>query len=259
MADQNLKLSCSYMLMLFCALTSLAQSRITDSNNIGWFAANATFAVSNHFGVHTEYQWRRSDYGNEWQQGLLRVGVNYKYNNEVLFRVGYAWAETYAYGDIPLNGMGKDFTEHRIFEMVQLSNSVAQLSISHRFMLEQRWVGRYSSADLEVEDVYIYTNRLRYMLRLQLPLYKDGPYVAAYDEVFLGFGANIGENIFDQNRVGVLLGYAFNKNFRAEAGYLNQTLQLGREVNGENVFQKNNGFIVSGIFNVDLRKAKAVK
>lgn len=240
-------------------MTSLAQSRITDRNNIGWFATNATFAVSNHFGIHTEYQWRRNDYGNEWQQGLLRFGVNYKYSNEVLFRAGYAWAETYAYGDIPINGMGKDFTEHRLFEMVQLNNSVAKLSISHRFMLEQRWVGRYSSADLDSEDIYIYTNRVRYMLRLQLPLFKNGPYAAVYDELFIGFGGKIGENIFDQNRIGALIGYQFNKNFRAEGGYLNQTVQLGREVNGENVFQKNNGFIITGIFNFDLRKTKLDK
>jgi hypothetical protein len=91
------------------------------------------------------------------------------------------------------------------------------------------------------------------MLRLQLPVYQK-LYVAAYDEIFVGFGGNIGENIFDQNRFGALVGYTFNKNFRAEGGYLNQIVQLGREVGGKNVFQKNNGFIVSGIFNFDLRK-----
>jgi len=241
---------------LLCSFIGWAQSRITDRNNIGWYATNATFVVSDHFGIHTEYQWRRDDYATRWQQGLLRVGVNYKYNNETLFRVGYAWVETYPYGDIPLNGMGKDYTEHRTFEMAQLSNSISRLSISHRLMLEQRWVGRYSSAELDDEDIYIYTNRLRYMLRLQLPLYQKGPYVAVYDEIFCGFGGNIGENIFDQNRFGALIGYPFSATFRAEAGYLNQTVMLGREVDGKNVFQKNNGLIISGIFNFDWRKTK---
>lgn len=234
----------------------MSQSRITDRNTIGWYSTNATFTISNHFGIHTEYQWRRDAYIENWQQGLLRLGVNYKYNNETLFRVGYAWAETYAYGDIPLNGMGKDFTEHRIYEMVQLSNSISKINLSHRFMLEQRWVGRYSSADLDSEDIYIYTNRLRYMFRLQVPLFPKGPYAAVYDEIFIGFGGNIGENIFDQNRFGALIGYQFNKTFRAEGGYLNQTVQLGREIDGKNVFQKNNGFILSGIFTFDLRKPK---
>lgn len=241
------------MIVLFCTTFGLAQSRITDKNNIGWWAYNGTFTVSNHFSIHTEYQWRRADYVQKWQQGLLRVGVNYKYNDETLFRAGYAWAETYPYGDIPLNGMGKDFTEHRIYEMAQLSGKISKFGISHRIMLEQRWIGRYSKASLDKEDSYLYLNRLRYLLRLQLPVYKQ-LYVAAYDEIFVGFGGNIGENIFDQNRFGALVGYTFSKNFRAEGGYLNQIVQLGREVGGKNVFQKNNGFIVSGIFNFDLRK-----
>jgi hypothetical protein len=77
-------------------------------------------------------------------------------------------------------------------------------------------------------------------------------YLAIYDEVFVGFGENINENIFDQNRVGILLGYRFSPSIRIEAGYLNQTLQLGREVNNRNVFQHNNGLIVSANFNIDL-------
>ncbi len=227
------------------------QTRIGETNKIGWFAANATFNVTEKWGIHSEYQWRRDDFVEHWQQGLLRVGVNYKAAPDVLLRAGYAWAETYPYGEIPINGMGKDFTEHRMFEMVQLSQKIASLSVSHRFMLEQRWVGRYTNALLDAEDDYVYTNRMRYMARLQLPFYQK-LYAAVYDELFIGFGGNIGENIFDQNRFGALIGYPISKNIRLEGGYLNQTVQLGREIGGRNVFQHNNGFIVSGIFTFDM-------
>jgi len=60
----------------------------------------------------------------------------------------------------------------------------------------------------------------------------------------------VGENIFDQNRIAVLAGYKFNNAIKIEGGFINQTAQLGREVNGRNVFQYNNGFIISGIFNL---------
>jgi len=243
------------MLFLFSFGLLQAQNRLTDHNTVGWFAYNATFTVSERFGLHTEYQWRRDDYVTNWQQGLLRVGVNYKLTPETLIRIGYAWAETYPSGDIPINSYGKTFTEHRAFEMVQLFNTIEKLSISHRFMLEQRWIGRYSSAALDSEDSFVFSNRLRYMLRLQMPVYKQ-LYVAVYNEIFCGFGKNIGENIFDQNRFGALAGYQFSKNVRFEGGYLNQIVQLGREIGGKNVFQKNSGFIVSGIFNFDLQKAK---
>lgn len=242
--------------MLACAFFSNAQNRITDKNNIGWLNANVILNFSDRWGLQTEYHWRRDDYGENWQQGLLRVGVNYKLTPETLLRVGYGWAETYPYGSIPINGFGKDFTEHRIYEMVQFSNKISSLSISHRFMLEQRWVGRYTSANLESEDDYVYTNRLRYMARFQLPIYKK-LYAAVYDELFIGFGQDVGENVFDQNRFGALVGYAITKNLRLEGGYLNQIVQLGREVNNKNVFQRNNGFILSALVNFDLYKTES--
>ena len=78
------------------------------------------------------------------------------------------------------------------------------------------------------------------------------PYLALYDEIFIGFGENVNANIFDQNRIGVLLGYRFNKNVRIEGGYLNQIIQFGRQINGQNVFQNNNGLILNANFNIDL-------
>lgn len=62
------------------------------------------------------------------------------------------------------------------------------------------------------------------MFRIQLPLKGNSinnktPYIALYDEVFVGFGKNVNENIFDQNRLGILLGYKLNNSFRIEAGY----------------------------------------
>ena len=247
---------------LGCFKIALGQNnRLNTNNNIGWYNYFGTFKVAEKFGIHTEYQWRRNNYITDWQQSLLRVGLNYNLSSRVLFRVGYAWIETYPYGDIPLNGLGRDFTEHRIFEMVQLSHKEGIVDFSHRFMLEQRFVGRYTSANEATEDEFPLLNRMRYMVRFQIPLkgkeIKDKtPYVALYDEVIVGFGKNVNANIFDQNRIGILLGYRFNKNFRIEAGYLNQTLQYGRQISGKNVFQNNNGFIINTNFNFDLTTKK---
>ena len=249
-----------WLVCLGCFQKVLGQNnRINTNNNIGWYNYFGTIKVSNKFGIHTEYQWRRNNFISNWQQSLLRIGINYNLNPRVLFRVGYGWIETFPYGEIPLNGLGRDFTEHRIFEMVQLSHKEGIVDFSHRFMLEQRFVGRYSSANEKTEDEFPLLNRMRYMLRLQIPLkgseIKDKtPYVTLYDEVFIGFGENVNANIFDQNRIGILLGYRFNKNLRIEGGYLNQTLQYGRQINGQNVFQNNNGIILNTNLNFDLNK-----
>ena len=247
-----------FLLLLMSGTSNFhAQNRTKEKNAIGWYAFNSTFKVSEKIGIHTEYQWRREDYISNWQQGLLRLGINYNFRPDVQLRVGYAWAETYPYGETPLNGMGKDFTEHRIFEMMTLQDKIGSVNLSHRFILEQRWVGRYSTANLQREDEFPFLNRARYMIRVQVPLKGNTradktPYVAAYNEIFIGFGKNVGENIFDQNRFGALLGYKFNSKVQVEGGYLSQIVQLGREVDNKNVFQYNSGFIASLLLNFDL-------
>ena len=245
------------ILIGFTSILFSQNTRINEKNNIGWFNFNNTFKLNSKFAMHTEYQWRRTEYIKNWQQSLLRLGVNYQLNSSVQLRAGYAWIETFPYGTTPLNGFGKDFTEHRTFEMATLNNKVSIVDFSHRFMLEQRWIGKYSTSNLDTEDQFLFSNRFRYMFRMQLPLKGNSiadktPYVALYDELFIGFGQNVNENIFDQNRFGLLLGYKFNNNLRIEAGYLNQTLQLGRKISARNVFQSNSGFIISTILNFDL-------
>lgn len=237
-------------ILLISSLAISQNTRINNYNQIGWYNYFGTFKLKEKWSVHTEYQWRRNDFITTWQQGLLRVGINYQVSPKVQLRLGYAWIETFPYGEIPINGLGRDFTEHRIFQAATITDAIGKWQLSHRFMLEQRWVGRYTTPQATTEDDYLFLNRLRYMFRLQVPLKGDKivsktPYIAAYNEIFIGFGPEVNENIFDQNRVGLLLGYRFTKNFRIEGGYLNQTLQLGREVNGRNVFQNNNGLIIN--------------
>lgn len=237
-------------------------NRLNTQNTIGWYNYFGTIKCSSKTSVHTEYQWRRDHLISTWQQSLLRVGVNHSLNPRVLLRAGYAWVETFAYGEFPIHAMGRNFTEHRVYEMVQLSHKEERVEFTHRFMLEQRFVGRYSSPNAATEDAFPMLNRLRYMVRLQVPLKgkemgERTPYAAAYDEVFIGFGKNVNANVFDQNRLAILLGYTFNKRIKIEGGYLNQILQLGRQVNGLNVFQHNQGLILNTYINLDLRKKES--
>lgn len=84
---------------------------------------------------------------------------------------------------------------------------------------------------------------------------KAFPYWIAYDEIFIGFGKNLGENISDQNRLGVLLGYQFSKAFKIEGGFFNQILLLGREVNGVNILQNNTGIILNVFWNITIKNS----
>lgn len=240
-------------------------TRIKDRNHIGWWTGSATFQLKGKWGIHSEYQWRRENFVINPQQGLLRMGLNYQCTPKIQLRFGYAWIETFDYGDYPINAFGKDFTEFRIFQMAAFSDKAGRVDLSHRFMFEQRWIGRYTTPELGREDNFLFVNRMRYMFRIQCPL--QGPvldnnelYASAYNEIFIGFGKNVNENVFDQNRLGLLLGYRFNKNFRMEGGFFNQILQLPREIllqgqpNPQNVFQYNTGFIVNTFLTIQRNK-----
>lgn len=162
-----------YFLFFFLATAtnSLGQNtRIRDNNSIGWFTNTTTVHLPQNWGLHLEYQWRRTDLVRNWQQSLLRGGVNYKASPKVSLRSGWAWAQTFNYGDIPLQAAGKTFPEHRIFQMVQLTDKSKFTELTHRFMLEQRWVGRFSDPQLEKTDQTVYTNRMRYLFRAQRAL-----------------------------------------------------------------------------------------
>lgn len=240
--------------LLYFGCLSAQNQRINTRHSIGWYNLFTTISLDDKFSIHGEYQWRRDEIIENWQQGLLRVGLNYRLNPRVLFRVGYVWVETYNYGEIPLNAFGFSFTEHRFFQMAQLQHNEGRFQFSHRFKLEQRFIGRFNDAFDDREDKFPLLHRARYMFRLQFPLKGESmadhtPYVAVYDEIFIGFGENVAANIFDQNRIGVMLGYRFNSKLRIEGGYFNQILQYARTVDNKNVFQYNNGIILNTFLN----------
>jgi len=251
------------IVLLFQVATSIvsqaATNRIRTSHNIGWYNTFLTFRLSDKSSIQAEYQWRREEWISNWQQSLLRIGYHLQLHPRVTARLGYGWIDTFPYGEIPLNGFGKQFTEHRLFQAIVLQDEVRRLSISQRWMLEERWLGRFANAAATQEEGFDLLGRIRYQVRLQHPISKPGNsqsyfYLAAYDELFIGFGKNVKENVFDQNRLASLIGFQSGSTFRVEAGFLQQLLQLGREVDGKNVFQYNNGVTVNVYYTLDLRK-----
>jgi hypothetical protein len=125
-------------------------------------------------------------------------------------------------------------------------------------MLEQRFVGRVFLESGNKKTDYSYLNRMRYRAKWEIPFQKNKTTsnwsLILQDEIFIGWGENIGANIFDQNRIGVLLGYKMNKTVKLEAGYINQILQQGRRINNNPVFQHNNGFLLAANFSFDMMK-----
>ena len=227
------------------------EQRITDHNSIGWLAYTGTFKISPKIAVHTEYQWRRVEGLKNPQQSLLRTGLNYALRKDVSLNAGYAFVETDPYGDYP---NANEFSEHRIFEQIVLKNPIGKVDLSHRFTLEQRFIEKFLILNGQTNTDWVFLNRMRYRLRMEIPVNNKNLSIILMNEVFVGFGKKVGVNIFDQNRLAALVGYKVNKNIKIEAGFLSQILQQGKRINNQSVIQYNSGFMLTTHLSFDAIK-----
>lgn len=234
---------------LFITILSFSQSRLSENNTIGWFGVFVTKKIDSKFSAHLEYQWRREGLVKNWMQSLSRVGVNYKMSPQVILQFGGAYIETYPYGTYTLASIPKKFPEFRLYEQATFFGNIGKSTLNHRLRVEQRWIGRYTNINSKKPDMTVFVNRVRYMPRVDIPL-GTKLYAGIFDEICIQFGKNVGENVFDQNRIGAVLGYKISSKCKIEGGFINQTVQLGREINNQNVFQYNNGLMLSAVFNL---------
>ena len=232
------------VLLFFLGFSSLSfsQKEISPQSH-GWIMYFGNHKLNEHWGLHTEYQWRRAgreesaNVFQDWQQSLLRIGVDCYAKNQTQWTAGYGWIKTFEYGDQPVN---HPFNEHRIWEQLIIKNKVGRVDIQHRYRLEQRFIEQYklTSIDNFEQNGFVFRNRLRYRLMATVPLSKkelsdNTLFLSVYDEPFLGFGKGIGKNILDQNRLYAALGWRFNKNFNVQLGYLNQYVVKADGINAE--------------------------
>ena len=200
------------------------------------------------WGVHFDGQVRRQGIGQKWQQLLLRPGVNYDLTSDVQASGGYAFIESHPYGDFSAEFVTP---EHRIWQQLILKQTARRARLSHRFRMEQRFVGvkaRDEAGNARL-DRYSHRNRFRYFVKAVIPLaprQRDSRYfLSVYNEVMFNWGRNVQNNIFDQNRAYVALGRRLPWFGNVEVGYLQQTVQQG---NGR-VFEFNHTLQV-GLFSV---------
>jgi hypothetical protein len=251
-------------LIVFLLISSLGfaqQSRVIDRNAIGWYVYNGDHKLSKSWELHTEYQWRRIDLIRAWQQSLARLGLAYTLTERVKLGGGYTFFTTYPYGDYPVADAGVPTFEHRAHQDVRISDQLGILKLAHRFRLEQRWLSLSADANPRQITGWDYQNRVRYQLSGTVPLQgatiDDGEWYANFfDELFVGFGRNVENNVFNQNRISGGLGYQLRDSFKVELNYLNQILQHPESdpVTNNPVFEINHGFRLNVNYDLDFSR-----
>ncbi len=239
-------------LLCLGGLASLTAQSVTQFDS--WWNYFGNHHLNDQLTLHTEYQWRRSDFASHWQQSLLLVGLNQKVADQTTLGGGYGWIISFPYGAFPI---AAKTNEHRMYEELIMNNGAGRFGFNHRYRLEQRWLENASLSPAGVREVngYTFKNRARYRLLVTYPLnhrtMQDHTlFLATFDEVFLGFGNGIVKNILDQNQLYFGLGYRFNADGNFQLGYLNQ-----RIIKSDGLRQENDHTLQTALtYNLDFRK-----
>jgi len=265
-----------FLVILSFSNTISAQTfnpKVDQSN--AWIFYTGNHKLTEKWGVHTEFQWRRSEGLSDAMQNQVRLGLDYKLNKSYMVSAGWSYIETFEYGELaketptPKSNQYK-FNEQRIWEQFVINHEhVGRFHFDSRFRLEQRWIANlvkdengnyirptdaYLAANPTAED-WKFRQRARYRFRVQVPLSKpemkdNTLFLVAADEIFANFGEKVTANIFDQNRLYLALGWRFNKDCNIQTGYLNQFIEKGDGVRKEN----NHTFQLALTYNIDFTK-----
>ncbi len=247
------------IILLFVNLNSFAQKEFSNQQHV-WITYLGNHNLTKKIGLHTEYQWRREDWFQNWQQSLLRIGIDYNINPNLSFTAGYGWIVTFPYGEQPIL---HQLNEHRIWQQLNLKSKIELskkvIDVQHRYRLEQRFLETYSinSVDAIVRGETIFRNRVRYRAMFLIPITKktmqdNTLFLNVNDEIFLGFGKGIGKNVLDQNRFNIALGWRFTNNLNLQVGYLNQYII---KTDGVRI-ERNHTLLTSLVYNIEFKGKK---
>ncbi|TRZ43710.1 DUF2490 domain-containing protein [Robertkochia solimangrovi] len=176
-----------------------------DDNWGAWYMYFGTNKISEKWSIHTEAQFRFYEITSNFNQLLLRTGVNYHISPKAIATLGYGFIDTDT--DFMDQPGEEKLKEHRIFEQFILKNNLGKFAFEHRYRFEQRFLHRYDESETQ--------HRARYRLQITYPLGTHW-FLNAYDEIFI----NLQEPVFGQNRLYGAVGYKVNKDLSFQFGYL---------------------------------------
>ncbi|SHK32326.1 Protein of unknown function [Maribacter aquivivus] len=204
------------LLLTTTIFSTNAQSEITGEDDFGsWFMYFGTNKIADKWSIHTEAQFRYYEMASNFNQLLLRTGVNYHINSDAIATLGYGFIDTdptfrefdILGGDVFFDN--NSISEHRIFEQFILKNKVWEFKFEHRYRLEQRFVQNNATGISNT------LHRARYRIQMTLPL-TDIFFLNFYDEIFI----NLQNDAFGQNRAYAALGVNVTEDLSMQVGYL---------------------------------------
>lgn len=163
------------------------------------------------FRLHFDAQHRDHNWLGDLDQTIIRPGVQFFHKaSQSSYTLGYAffYFETEGVAKKPI-------LENRIFQDIDLRQSINRVKIRHRYRFEERFVENKPFAF-----------RARYCIFIDIPINNteieaNTLYIPLMNELFLSPKPTVGSGVFDRNWLYGGIGYRFNSNFAMQAGVLN--------------------------------------
>lgn len=208
--------------LLTCSTLSLAAELAEDSG--AWLqlvAEGSLGAISPNLQqgrIWLEGQSRFDGNWDHWYQGMARAALGYSLSERATIWAGYTW--------LPTQNINKPyFSQQDIWPAFRYVLPTDMGTFTFRTLWESNFI--------RGDQIRV---RPRQMIKFMYPFaFEPSLSFIAWDEAFYRVNSTTwgGKSGFDQNRAFAGLGWTFNKNVRAELGYLNQYLDSVSAVNNQ--------------------------
>lgn len=221
-----LKVTFYIYIFLIPVLLNRATAQTIEHN--GWLFWSHQQKINEKWQLSSDIQIRSSDKLNYVNTLLIRPGIGYNINNNQTITIGYTYFGTWE----KENDIFIYENENRIFEQFQIESKLHRIELTNRIRYEQRFIR-------EQEDRF-FAQRIRYNIQAVFPLianseFTKGMYTSVQNELFLNIQgkSKLNNDVFDQNRSYVGLGYRFSKKLDIEADYMFRYI-VEEDTNGRN-------------------------
>ncbi|MDO9139298.1 MAG: DUF2490 domain-containing protein [Methylobacter sp.] len=200
-------------LLIFTNVKTVQAGSLEDFHTWGTLTATGSLspvhADLSKFRYWLEGQGRFGDDSSRFSQGILRAGLGYAVTDTTSLWLGYGWIPS----EQPIAAV--PFEENRIWQQLLWNKQYELGTFSSRSRFEQRFMGIGNDVGW----------RFRQLLKASVPLrIIDHTSFVISDEYFVDINKTDwkADNGFDQNRLFVGIGYAFDAHAKTEIGYMNQ-------------------------------------
>lgn len=235
-------------------LASSGASAQTKSKEVNyqshfWTSINSTVRLTNRWGFIADAHLRRTNFMADPNFYFLRLGANYWLKDNITATLGAAtmWVA-------PTTPNWQHFArEKRLYLQLQSVSKAGKLGILQRLRTEYRWQEKIANDSFTGN--YKFSNRIRYLLSVQIPVFANPwyPSLVLSDELLMQFGKEIVYNTFDQNRAFIGIKQSISKSLSFDLGYI----QVFQQKTSGYQYDQNNTFRWFFYYMPDFR-AKAV-